>query len=447
LSAGQLITIGNTSLQVLPTSDHSRQSDSDNSISVQSMRAAEPAFSTEYSMERGWDRRLAFLYDLPLQFRADLTLDGLLDRVVRLTVDAIIGAKRGAILLLNEGSDGLELGASSHAGEPAISFSLAQKALKEQVAFIWPPSPDSESPTSSDQVPSSVTAHNVQSAMYAPFVWEDRVHGVICVDNSERGGAFSVDDLRLLNAVAHHAAAALASLDSRTRLQRQSEFMQRLFSSRFPPAIRGRLLEAACAKTVPAAPVRTKVTVLVSDIRGFTQLTAKLGASQMADLIGEYFSTVIDVVFAHGGSIERFVGDAIFAVFGTPEPDPKQTENAIRAAIEMQEALRTLSASRSRRGVATCGFGTGIDCGEVLHGFFGNSERLEFNVIGNAANRASRLCSGAQAGEVLISQEVYKREFRSIDSEPTVIATKHEGDLPAHRLLGLKNRAQVRSHQ
>ena len=155
-----------------------------------------------------------------------------------------------------------------------------------------------------------------------------------------------------------------------------------------------------------------------------------------------YFSTLIQIIFTYDGTIDKFIGDEILAVFGSPEPDAKQHEKAVRAAWEMQAAMNTLNIERKTRGQVTCDIGIGIHCGEVLHGFIGSAERIEFTVIGDAVNRASRYCDGAGAGEVLISPEVYQRVWEIVTEERTIMKTKHEGNLTAHRVKDVNLKQQ-----
>ena len=132
--------------------------------------------------------------------------------------------------------------------------------------------------------------------------------------------------------------------------------------------------------------------LLCSDIRGFSRLTADM--------------------------------DAILAVFGSPEPDPRQHENAVRAALRMQTAVSEITAARAAKGQTTCEMGLGVHSGEVLHGFIGAADRLEFTVIGDAVNRTSRYCDGAGAGEVLISPETHQRVWNVVRARQTTIAAK-----------------------
>ena len=104
----------------------------------------------------------------------------------------------------------------------------------------------------------------------------------------------------------------------------------------------------------------------------------------------------------------------------------------------MQKAMDRLNGERQARGLATCNMGIGINCGQVLHGFIGAAEGVEFTVIGDAVNKAARYCDGAQAGEILISPEVHEHVWRVVQAESTSIPTKHEGNLPAYRVRGIK---------
>jgi adenylate cyclase len=203
--------------------------------------------------------------------------------------------------------------------------------------------------------------------------------------------------------------------------------------------VRQKLTQDAISGMLVVGTRQSDITVLISDIRGFTELTARLGPQRMSDLLNEYFPPLIETIFTHGGTIEKFVGDAIFAVFGSPEPDDKQHEQAVRAALRMQAVMNEVSDARARRGAETCCIGIGIDCGKALHGFIGNAERMEYTVIGDAANRASRYCNGAPAGQVLISPELYQWVYKILEVEPVTIPTKHEGDFHAYRIERVKS--------
>jgi adenylate cyclase len=159
------------------------------------------------------------------------------------------------------------------------------------------------------------------------------------------------------------------------------------------------------------------------------------------EMLNEYLGVVVPIIFAHNGTVDKFMGDAILAVFGSPERDARQHENAVRAAMEMQKAIAKLNEARTLRSEACRDFGIGIHCGEVVHGFVGTRDRMEFTVIGDAVNRASRYCAGASGGEVLVSPEMHERVWRIAELEPISIETKHEGTFSGYRLRSLKEDA------
>jgi adenylate cyclase len=146
-----------------------------------------------------------------------------------------------------------------------------------------------------------------------------------------------------------------------------------------------------------------------------------------------------DAIFRHDGVVDKINGDAILAVFGSPERDSLRHEKAIRAALEMQSAMAEVSEVRRRRRQVTCTIGIGIHCGEVLHGFIGSNDRMQLTVIGDVANWTARYCAGAAGGEILISPALHQRLWRYIDADLIRIDTKHEGLLRAYRLVGVRN--------
>jgi adenylate cyclase len=182
---------------------------------------------------------------------------------------------------------------------------------------------------------------------------------------------------------------------------------------------------------------QSPVTVLISDIRGFTQLTVEIGPYRMSDLLNEYFPVLIHAIHTHHGTVGCLVGDSILAVFGSPDEDKQQHERAVRAALEMQATTSALMSSRAARRAPTCEIGIGIHCGEALHGLVGNAEWLDYTLVGDAANLASRYCNAAGKGEILISREVHARVFNKISCERTEVSTKDGRKLSAFRLKGM----------
>jgi adenylate cyclase len=380
--------------------------------------------------------REALLLELPTVFGEATSLEALLQRVLEKAVKSLPRARRGTILLRErEDPFALRLAAyvSDHA--PSVSETLARRAMETRSGFLWQRGADADAGP-------SIRHLRIESGLYAPLVWQQQVLGVICVDNPESAMAFTEEDLKLLLVIAHYAAMSVANQQLQSELRSNTRVLERLLTS-FSPRLRERLLQQARQGRLRPGGERTDVSILFTDIRGFTRLAANMDASEVVELLNDYFPVLADAVFQHDGTLDKFVGDAVLAVFGSPIADPQHREKAVRAAFAMQVAIKAVNERRAARKEITCEIGVGVHCGEVIHGFVGANERLDYTVIGDAVNRASRFCSGAAAGEILISEDLYQRVFRQVETVRRTISTKHEGDLTAYALKSWRGTAAL----
>jgi adenylate cyclase len=177
--------------------------------------------------------------------------------------------------------------------------------------------------------------------------------------------------------------------------------------------------------------VRKKVTVLFSDIRNFTSMSEQYDAEQIVILLNEYFSCMINAIFKYQGTLDKFIGDAIMAVFGTPISHSDDPLRAIQAAIEMRRELRRFNEKRARQGKPTIGTGIGLCDGEVVSGNIGSEQRMDYTVIGDAVNLASRLESMSKNydAKILFNEAVYlavKDQVPCIEIGPMEVRGKVE---------------------
>jgi adenylate cyclase len=390
--------------------------------------ASRSPFSDSTYAERS-ARRLALLYELPLHLGAEFNLSDLLDMVVRKTMESVQIADRVALMVRDRATGSLLLRAHQPPGSPGVSLTLAERTMRERQGFVWT--------RSGGEITASLSVSGSVAGMYAPLLWRGEAVGVICVDGCEDRSAFTEDDLRLLLAIGHHAAMAIANHQLQEDLRERSTTLERMLTN-FSPRIRHKLLEKSKHGRLSLGGEKSEVTVLFSDIRGFTAMSAAMAAEEVVEMLNDYFAVLVSALFRFDGTVDKFVGDSILAVFGSPEADLNQYQHAVHAAMEMQAQMAALNKSRSASGRPTCEIGIGVHCGTVLHGFIGSSDRMEFTVVGDPVNRAARYCAGARAGEVLISPDVHQHVWRDVDVEPRTITTKHEGDFPAFRLKALK---------
>jgi adenylate cyclase len=207
------------------------------------------------------------------------------------------------------------------------------------------------------------------------------------------------------------------------------------FSRFFSPSVVARLF--GDTDTMPGLGGRTQeVAVMFCDIRDFATLTETLPPADVVAFLSQYHSRMVEVIFTFGGTIDKFIGDAIMVTFGTPDPRPDDAVRAVRAGLAMNAALAGLNAERAGEGLAAIRHGIGIHFGPVIAGNIGTEDRLEYTVIGDTVNVASRIQDACKSvGEaLLISEAVAMRlpaEFRT-------------SPLPEQRVKGRK--APVRIH-
>lgn len=160
------------------------------------------------------------------------------------------------------------------------------------------------------------------------------------------------------------------------------------------------------------------VTVLFSDIRGFSTLAETMTAREVADVMARHLTAMAEVVLAHSGTIDKFAGDGVMAVFGAPDPMPDHAERALRCALAMQAKQRELNEESESDGRLPLGMGIGVNTGDVIAGTVGAAGRLEYTVVGDAVNVAQRLQSEALAGEILASEATVSEAAADVRCEP-----------------------------
>jgi adenylate cyclase len=377
--------------------------------------------------------REALFYDLPLQMASQANYQAMLDCAVSSLLKFFPAASHAVMLLRDRGSNCLLLQAHVPAGEPSASMELAEHVLQQNSAVIWNPAAAAEN----DIGARSLIGMQTTCAMYAPLSWQNERLGALCVDTRKPGSTFTPDDLRLFIAISHHVALSVYSQRLARDLQAQNQLLQRLLTH-FSPKVRQRLLERAGRGRLTLGGERSEVSILFSDIRGFTRMSATMEPDDVLDMLNAYFAALVEAIFRCEGTVDKFIGDAILAVFGSPDPDPEHHRQALHAALAMQEAVQKLNAARKERNQPTCEIGIGVHSGDVLHGFVGTQERLEFTVVGDAVNRASRFCAAAGANEIIVSSEFLKHVWRDVEVESRDVPTKHEGTWAAFRVLRSK---------
>ena len=172
-----------------------------------------------------------------------------------------------------------------------------------------------------------------------------------------------------------------------------------------------------------------EVSILFTDIRGFTSMSENMEPEQVVMTLNEYFSEMIDIVFKHNGTLDKIIGDELMVVFGAPLAAEDDTERALNTAVEMQNKIKELNDIRKQRGEDPVLVGAGINKGFVVSGNIGSRDMMDYTVIGDTVNLGSRLCSAAGPGEIIVSKEVIKNQednFSFEELKPIMVKGKKD---------------------
>lgn len=293
-----------------------------------------------------------------------------------------------------------------------LSKTLIDRVMEERLPLLIHDVSSDERFSSSE----SLRISGIRSAMCAPLIYKDNVFGLFYVDCLTRPYAFSKEELSIFSVVAAEAAISFDNARSHEELSRRVVERQAL----------ERFLSSAIVEKILANPDQVHLggenqtaTILFADIRGFTRMSEKMEPQRVVELLNEYFSEMTDLIFDNGGTLDKYLGDGIMALFGAPLAKPDDALRSVKTAAEMQRALAGLNAQWATRGQHHLRMGIGVNTGPVTAGNIGSAKRMDYTVIGDSVNLASRLCANAAGGQILISESTFQHL---------------NGNFPAHRL-------------
>jgi len=350
------------------------------------------------------NERLRKLYEVNQVLGSLMLLPDLLERILAIVFD-VLPAERGVILLKQPEEGFVPVAGRTREGGAAeeipISSTLLTKVINERVALL---SGDVLQDARLD--PSeSIVVQGITSCLTVPMVHREVVLGVIHLDTRGAYGAFTEKDLEMVTAIATQSAVAVENARLLQKVEQTAVARENL--SRY---LGPELVEAVMnGETDFATEGSTKTaTILFADIRGFTSLSERIPPQLVVKLLNEYFEIMVDIILDRGGVVDKFVGDEIMAVWGVPEAGDDDAFDAVSAAIKMQQALCMYNEERARMDEEPIYMGIGINTGQVVAGNLGSSKRMQFTVIGDAVNLASRLEGLTEREQILMSQTTYE---------------------------------------
>jgi adenylate cyclase len=262
----------------------------------------------------------------------------------------------------------------------------------------------------------SIAIHGIRSAMCVPLWNKQRVIGAVQVDSPIHIGRFTEEDLDLLTALANFAAVAIerAQLSEKIEQERKIRSKMERYHS---PAVIDEIVKGVIASDdtdIRAA----EVSILFADISGFTTVSETKRPEEVVEFLANFFSAAVDAIFAYGGTLDKFIGDAVMAFFGAPIPQDDHADRAIMAGLMMMERVELWNAEREKEGLPAVRIRVGINSGPAVVGNVGTEKRVDYTVLGTSVNIASRLESGvAKPGQLVVSQNTLDRVMGSFDTE------------------------------
>jgi len=282
----------------------------------------------------------------------------------------------------------------------------------------------------------SIIMQGIRSTMCVPMLYADRLVGAMHMDSMLTTGAFTEKDLTLFQGIATQSAVAIENHRLAKNIEREAGTraqFQRLLSPNLVDQI------VSGALQLDQAGSKRDVTMLFADIRGFTSMSERHDPEDMVRTLNAYFEVMVDVLFRNGGTLDKYVGDEIIGLFGAPVERPDSPVLAVRCALEMLRALDEFNHMRAADGAEPLYVGIGVNTGPVIAGAIGSSRTLQYTVIGDAVNIASRLCNVAGPGEVIISQSTFdlvRGEVDAEEREPVVVKGKAKA-ISIYRATGM----------
>lgn len=331
------------------------------------------------------------------------TYEEVLERVMQIIFEQV-HADRGVILLYDDTNKSLEpkIIKQSKQNEETIriSHTIAKKAFDDKVAILCHDAQTDQR----FQAGASIRLLGIRSALCVPLMVEDKAIGLIYVDTPLKVKAYGDFELDLLSALSGMCALAIHQAGLRAKLEEEKMAKSRLERYHSPSVVK-RILESTAKEPVLEARELT-ATVLFADLCGFTSMSENMDPKDIANLLNGFLSKMTDVIFENEGTLDKFIGDCVMAVFGAPVESEDHSVRAIKCALGMKKALEEYNLENE--GKKALNFRVGINSGRMVAGDIGSSRRMEYTVLGEVVNLASRLQSYvAKPGQIVIGETTF----------------------------------------
>jgi len=362
-------------------------------------------------------RMFGFLTRLARMLTVAESVDDVLSRVLDLAFEAF-PVDRGFILLSDDSGELVcelarlkEKSQFRPAGEAPVSRTMLRAVMDERVALVTFDAQADQRLSGGE----SIRLHQIRSAMCAPLWSGERMIGAIQVDSPVHVGAFGERDLDVLTTLANYAAVAVERIRYAKKAEFERQARSRLERYHSPGVIEEVLRRGdEGMRRLQSA----EATVLFADLVGFTAFAENAPPERVAESIDAFLDLSVEAIFRAGGTLDKFIGDCVMAFFGAPVAQADHALRAVRAAVEIQEGLAVWNAGREAEGLPGFKARVALNSGPVVVGDIGSARRVDYTVLGNTVNVASRLEGATPPGEVVIGPETNRLLGGAISTEP-----------------------------
>ena len=382
--------------------------------------------------------RLRIGHELARAVGSELDLDKLLPKILDKAFE-LVGADRGVILLRDEKTGTLVpsyVKTRSGKSDPNIVLSKTVMAeVETNKAAVLSSDATMDARFSGAH---SIIMQGIRSTMTLPLLHAGDLLGIMHLDSLFTSNAFTEKDLQICTGMAAQAAISIQNARLATRIEKEAQTRAQI-SRLIPPSVVEQVVKGEL--TIEKGGRLTEVTMLFSDIRGFTTMSDGRPAQEIVNTLNEYFEVMVDILFKYSGTLDKFVGDEIIGLFGAPIAIDDAPFKAVACAVAMLQGLEEFNRTRAAENQAPIRIGIGINTGNVITGSIGSTRALQYTCIGDAMNVASRLVNVATSGEIIISESTYRMVAGRVEATalpPVKVKGKAE-ELKVFRITGLRN--------
>jgi adenylate cyclase len=384
--------------------------------------------------------RLRLSHELSREIALERNLSTLLDKIL-ITIFKFVRADRGVIFLNGANSELVPSATLRRDGTDSpiqVSSTIMNHVMKERATVL---THDAAMDFAASKGKSMIL-NRISSAIVAPLLHNDDILGVLWLD-SETLAQFQQKDMEIVTAIAAQAAMFIEINILGKKVEQEIVNRER-FSRLLSPNVAERVLSGQL-EVKKGGQLVQECTVFNSDIRGFTPLSEGTQPELLVELLNEYFELMVETLFKYEGTLDKFMGDGIMALWGAPVIHPDDPMRSVCCAIEQMEVLGRFNRRRLEQKLPALAVGIGIHTGPLVAGYIGSSRSLSYTVIGDTANTSARLCGVATAGQILVSEATLSRLKGTVEVDelpPTALKGK-EKPFRLFNVKGLRPSVQV----